>query len=123
VAAAIYPTSGTPVHQKTATPARIPTPIIVEESGGQRPMCEKSMSDILQKAGDRIANTVGPDGRASARTTRSSDCGDDFSIGQRRYIKLGVDDTKHTRRAIKGVGRKRLTYWRTRSQAGEAGAA
>jgi hypothetical protein len=38
-------------------------------------------------------------------------------------VKLGVDDTERTRRAIKGAGGKRLTYRRTRSQEKEAGAA
>jgi hypothetical protein len=44
-----------------------------------------------------------------------------FGINSNR-IKLGVDDTERTRRAIKGAGGKRLTYRRTRSQEKEAGA-
>jgi hypothetical protein len=56
VAAAMRPTSGTPVHQKSATPARIPSPNIVEESGGQRPTCEKSIPWILSMATDDIGD-------------------------------------------------------------------
>ena len=62
-AAAISPTSGTPVHQKSATPARMPSPNIVEESGGQRPMCETSMPDTFPgSALTGRAITLGPGG-------------------------------------------------------------
>jgi ISXO2-like transposase domain len=47
----------------------------------------------------------------------------EFDFRYSNRVKLGVDDTERTRRAIKGAGGKRLTYRRTRSQAGEAGAA
>jgi len=44
----------------------------------------------------------------------------EFDFRYSNRIKLGVDDTERTRRAIKGAGGKRLTYRRTRSQAKEA---
>jgi hypothetical protein len=47
----------------------------------------------------------------------------EFDFRYSNRIKLGVDDTERTRRAIKGAGGKRLTYRRTRSQEKEAGAA
>jgi hypothetical protein len=48
----------------------------------------------------------------------------EFDFRYSNRIKLEVDDTERTRRAIKGAGGKRLTYPRTRSQrAEEAGAA
>ena len=47
----------------------------------------------------------------------------EFDFRYSNRIKLGVDDTERTRRAIKGAGGKRLTYRRTRNQAKEAGAA
>ena len=47
----------------------------------------------------------------------------EFDFRYSNRIKLGVDDTERTRRAIKGAGGKRLTYRRTRSQGKEAGAA
>jgi hypothetical protein len=47
----------------------------------------------------------------------------EFDFRYSNRVKLGVDDTERTRRAIKGAGGKRLTYRRTRSQAEEAGAA
>jgi transposase-like protein len=47
----------------------------------------------------------------------------EFDFRYSNRVKLGVDDTERTRRAIKGAGGKRLTYRRTRSQAKEAGAA
>jgi hypothetical protein len=47
----------------------------------------------------------------------------EFDFRYSNRVKLGVDDTERTRRAIKGAGGKRLTYRRTRSQAEETGAA
>jgi hypothetical protein len=47
----------------------------------------------------------------------------EFDFRYSTRVKLGVDDTERTRRAIKRAGGKRLTYRRTRSQAKEAGAA
>jgi ISXO2-like transposase domain len=47
----------------------------------------------------------------------------EFDFRYSNRVKLGVDDTERTRRAIKGAGGKRLTYRRTRSQAQETGAA
>jgi hypothetical protein len=47
----------------------------------------------------------------------------EFDFRYSNRIKLGIDDTERTRRAIKGAGGKRLTYRRTRSQEKEAGAA
>jgi transposase-like protein len=47
----------------------------------------------------------------------------EFDFRYSNRVKLGVDDTERTRRAIKGAGGKRLTYRRTRSQEKEAGAA
>jgi len=46
----------------------------------------------------------------------------EFDFRYSNRIKLGVDDTERTRRAIKGAGGKRLTYRRTRIQETEAGA-
>jgi transposase-like protein len=40
----------------------------------------------------------------------------EFDFRYSNRVKLGVDDTERTRRAIKGAGGKRLTYRRTRSQ-------
>ena len=37
----------------------------------------------------------------------------EFDFRYSNHIKLGVDDTERTRRAIKGAGGKRLTYRRT----------
>jgi hypothetical protein len=37
----------------------------------------------------------------------------EFDCRYSNRIKLGVDDTERTRRAIKGAGGKRLTYRRT----------
>jgi transposase-like protein len=47
----------------------------------------------------------------------------EFDFRYSNRVKLGVDDTERTRRAIRGAEGKRLTYRRTRSQAEEAGAA
>jgi hypothetical protein len=47
----------------------------------------------------------------------------EFDFRYSNRVKLDVDDTERTRRAIKGAGGKRLTYRRTRSQEKEAGAA
>jgi ISXO2-like transposase domain len=47
----------------------------------------------------------------------------EFDFRYSNRVKLGVDDTERTRRAIKGAGGKRLTYRRTRSQAQATGAA
>ncbi len=47
----------------------------------------------------------------------------EFDFRYSNRVKLGVDDTERTRRAIKGAEGKRLTYRRTRSQESEAGAA
>lgn len=47
----------------------------------------------------------------------------EFDFRYSHRIKLGIDDTERTRRAIKGAGGKRLTYRRTRSQTEETGAA
>jgi hypothetical protein len=47
----------------------------------------------------------------------------EFDFRYSNRIKLGVDDTERTRRAIKGAGGKRLTYRRTRSQTQETGTA
>ena len=41
----------------------------------------------------------------------------EFDFRYSNRIKLGVDDTERTRRAIAGAEGKRLTYWPTRSQA------
>jgi len=40
----------------------------------------------------------------------------EFDFRYSNRIKLGIDDTERTRRAIQGAGGKRLTYRRTRSQ-------
>jgi hypothetical protein len=40
----------------------------------------------------------------------------EFDFRYSNRIKLGVDDTERTRRAIKGAGGKRLTYRRTRTK-------
>jgi hypothetical protein len=47
----------------------------------------------------------------------------EFDFRYSNRVKLGVDDTERTQRAIKGAAGKRLTYRQPRSQAGEAGAA
>ena len=47
----------------------------------------------------------------------------EFDFRYSKRVKLGVDDIERTRRAIKGAGGKRLTYWRTCSQAEEAATA
>jgi hypothetical protein len=47
----------------------------------------------------------------------------EFDFRYSNRVKLGIDDTERTRRAIKGAGGKRLTYRRTRSQAERSGAA
>jgi transposase-like protein len=47
----------------------------------------------------------------------------EFDFRYSNRVKLGVDDTERTRRAIRGAEGKRLTYRRTGSQEGEAGAA
>jgi transposase-like protein len=47
----------------------------------------------------------------------------EFDFRYSNRVKLGVDDTERTRRAINGAGGKRLTYRRTRSQGKESGAA
>jgi len=47
----------------------------------------------------------------------------EFDFRYSNRIKLGVDDTERTRRAIKGADGKRLTYRRIRSQEKEVGAA
>jgi ISXO2-like transposase domain len=47
----------------------------------------------------------------------------EFDFRYSNHVKLGIDDTERTRRAIKGAGGKRLTYRGTRRQAEEAGAA
>jgi transposase-like protein len=46
----------------------------------------------------------------------------EFDFRYSNRVKLGIDDTERTRRAIKGAGGKRLTYRRTRIQETEAGA-
>jgi transposase-like protein len=46
----------------------------------------------------------------------------EFDFRYSNRVKLGVDDTERTRRAIKGAGGKRLTYRRARSQETDAGA-
>ena len=43
----------------------------------------------------------------------------EFDFRYSNRLKLGVDDTERTRRAIRGAGGKRLTYRRTRSQEAE----
>jgi hypothetical protein len=45
----------------------------------------------------------------------------EFDFRYSNRIKLGVDDTERTRRAIKGAGGKRLTYRRTRCWAQRSG--
>jgi hypothetical protein len=44
----------------------------------------------------------------------------EFDFRYSNRIKLGVDDTERTRRAIKGAGGKRLTYRTTDRETGEA---
>jgi transposase-like protein len=64
----------------------------------------------------------GMTGSISIAAKRTFTVTSEFDFRYSNRIKLGVDDTERTRRAIKGAAGKRLTYRRTRSQAEEAGA-